>query len=131
MFNQYGDLDTTTAVSNKGETLKFIQAGVYSSKESMEESMKDFNYYIYTIKDKMYYSYIGITKSENNLKKLKDHFKQKGYDIYITDIYIDNIKFLETLDQYEKVLSETNDSKTIDAVCSQVLSKYEEIILND
>lgn len=131
MFNQYGNLESTTAISNKGETLKFIQVGVYSSKESMEEAMKDYNYYIYRIKDKMYYSYIGITKSEENLKKLKNHFKEKGIDIYVTDIYIDNIMFLETLDQYEKVLKETNDSKTIDAVCSQVLSKYEEIILND
>lgn len=131
MFSQYGNLETNTVASNNGETLKFIQAGVYSSKESMEESMKDFNYYIYKIKDKMYYSYIGITKSEENLKKLKNHFKEKGYDVYIADIYIDNIKFLETLDQYEKVLEETNDSKTIEAVCSQVLSKYEEIILND
>ena len=46
MFNQYGIEDTTAVVSSNGETLKFLQAGVYSSKESMEESMKNFNYYI-------------------------------------------------------------------------------------
>ena len=131
MFNQYGIEDTTAVVSSNGETLKFLQAGVYSSKESMEESMKGFNYYIYSVKDNMYYVYIGITKSEDNLDKLKKHFKEKGYDIYAADIYIDDVQFIETLDQYEKVLKETTDTKTIDAVCSQVLSKYEEQVLND
>ncbi len=131
MFSQYGKAENISNVGEtNGETLKFLQSGVYSSKKAMEDGMKNFNYYIYNIKDNMYYTYIGITKDEN-LEKLKKHFKEKGYDIYIVDIYVDNQQFIETLNQYEKVLKETTDSKTIDAVCSQVLSKYEEIVLND
>ena len=132
MFSQYGKAENLTAVgSTNGENLKFLQAGVYSSKESMEEGMKNFTYYIYSIKDNMYYTYIGITKEDKNLEKLKNHFKEKGYEIYVAEIYVDNPNFLTTLNQYETVLKETTDSKTIDAICSQVLSKYEEIVLND
>lgn len=130
MFKQYKNKEFLS-VSSTGETLFFLQSGVYSNKESMEKGMTKFSYYIYNKEKNMYYTYVGITKDEKNLEKLKGYFKKLGYDIYIKQVYISNIAFICVLNQYEIVLKETTDNKVIESICSQVLSKYEELILDD
>lgn len=130
MFSQYDDKQGLKLVSSMGDKLYFIQQGVYSSKESMEENTTNLAYYIYTVENDRYYVYIGIVKNEDNLEKLKEYFSSLGYNIYVKEFNINNDKFLIVLEQYETMLKETNDSKTIKAICSQVLSKYEELVIN-
>ena len=130
MFSQYDDKQGLKLVTSASEKVYFIQQGVYSSKESMEENTSNLTYYIYTIDNDRYYVYIGITKNEENLDKLKGYFDSLGYNIYVKEFYISSESFITVLDQYETMLSETNDSKTIGAICSQILSKYEELVIN-
>lgn len=129
MFSQYNK-DTDVAALT-GENLKFLQAGVFSSEESMKESLKKFPYYIYLKENNMYHAYVGIVKSEKNLKKLKDYFKSEGYDIYVREMFVSNIPFITVLDQYELLLEEAKESKIIRSICSQILSNYEELVSND
>jgi uncharacterized protein YneF (UPF0154 family) len=129
MLKQYRT--DTDVVSLTGENLYFLQTGVYSSIDSMKESMKNTPYYIYTKENNMYYSYIGITKNKKNLKTLQDFYKSIGYDIYIREIFISDVSFLTVLEQYDNLLLETTDTKVIRSIENQVLSKYEELIIND
>lgn len=129
MFNQYNK--DTDAVSISGETLYFLQAGVYSSEESMKEAMSNISYYIYTKENNMYYSYVGIVKDKKNLDKLKEYFKSEGYDIYVREIFVSNLSFITVLDQYEILLKETKDNKVIKSIENQILSKYEELVMVD
>ena len=133
MFNQYKKEKSmqTTPVVQLEETLYFLQQGVYSNIENMQKNLTDFEYYIYTENNGKYYVYIGITKSKENMEKLKGYFNQKGYDIYVKQISVKNTAFLEVLDQYEQLLKGTNDAKTIEAACTQILAKYEELVNND
>lgn len=130
MFSQYDDKQGLKLVTSASEKVYFIQQGVYSSKESMEENTSNLTYYIYTIDNDRYYVYIGITKNEENLDKLKGYFDSLGYNIYVKEFYISSESFITVLEQYETMLSETNDSKIIGAICSQILSKYEELVIN-
>ena len=93
--------------------------------------MSKFSYYIYTKENNMYYSYVGIVKKEKNLKKLKEFYKSEGYDIYVREIFISNISFITILNQYETLLEETSDNKIIKSIESQILSKYEELVMID
>ena len=129
MFNEY-DRKTST-VSLTGETLYFLQAGVFSNEEEMKKEMSNFSYYIYTKENNMYYSYIGIVKNKKNLEKLKEYFKSEGYDIYVRELFISNISFITVLDQYEMLLEQTTDTKIIKSICNQILSKYEELVMID
>ena len=129
MFKQYNL--KTDVVSVTGENLYFLQTGVYSSEESMKENMKNTSYYIYTKENNMYYTYIGITKNKKNLDKLKGYYKQAGYDIYVREIFISDVAFLTVLEQYDSLLKETTEDKIINSIENQVLSKYEELVLND
>lgn len=121
----------TDSVMLSGENVYFLQTGVFSNEESMKEAMKNTSYYIYTKENNMYYSYIGITKNKKNLEKLKGYYNKEGYDIYEREIFISNISFLTVLNQYDNLLKETDDNKIINSIENQVLSKYEELVLND
>ena len=130
-IDQYNKKENITTVFNNSTKLYFIQQGVYSSKESMETNMADFAYYIYNIKDNQYYTYIGITGDKENSEKLKGIFDELGYITYIKEVNVSNEGFIEVLRQYDNLLKKTTDKKIIKAICSQILSKYEELILND
>lgn len=129
VLNQYDFEGKIIPVINNSKTAYFIQQGVYSSKESMESNVSGFPYYIYMINNDKYYVYIGITFLEENLDKIKGYYKDKGYNTYVKEININNDKFITVLEQYDSLLKESSDSEVIGTVCSQVLNKYEELVL--
>ena len=131
VLNQYEFEGRIVPVAGRGRQAYFIQQGVYTSKENMEENMKSFPYYIYTLEDDKYHSYIGITFSNKNVDKIKGYYKDLGYDTYVKKISIDNTNFGTVLEQYDNLLEGSDESEVIGTVCSQVLNKYEELVLND
>ena len=131
MLNQYDGKEKVEPVFNTGEKVYFIQQGVYSSKESMETNVTDFAYYIYNIENDKYYVYIGATMDNKNITKLQGFYKDMGYDIYVKEVNITDEAFLQVLNQYDILLNKTTDKPTIKAICSQVLSKYEELVIGD
>lgn len=131
LFQQYQKEETNTIpVMEIEENLYFLQQGVYSNFDGMKQNLTDFEYYIYTEKDGKYYVYVAIIKSAENLEKLKGFFNQMGYDIYVKEIPVKSAAFIEVLNQYEQLLTGTEDEKTIKAACAQILAKYEELVLN-
>lgn len=131
VLNQYEFEGKIVSVSSKNKNAYFIQQGVYSSKESMEENVTDFPYYIYSIIDDKYYVYIGITFLEENLEKIKGYYEKKGYITYVKELSVDNEDFITVLEQYDSLLQGSDEEEIIGTVCSQVLSKYEELVLQN
>ena len=131
VLNQYEFEGRIISVAGKGRQAYFIQQGVYTSKESMEENTKSFPYYIYTFEEDKYHVYIGITFSDKNATKIKGYYKDLGYDTYVKEISINNNDFETVLEQYDNLLENSNESEVVGTVCSQVLNKYEELVLND
>ena len=131
LLNQYNDKEKIKPIFNEKEKVFFIQQGVYSTKDSMEKNTTSFKHYIYNMQDNKYYVFIGITKNSSNADKLKKYFKEVGHDTYIKEFEVNNKEFLEILGQYDLLLEKTNDPETIKTICNQVLSKYEELGLNN
>ena len=52
-------------------------------------------------------------------------------NIYMKRVNIDNSEFVTLLDQYDNLIKETDDKTTIFNAQKQVLSKYEELILQN
>ena len=84
LLKQYDDFKTIK-VSNTGENLYFIQYGVFSSLESLEENTINLQNYVYSKQDNLYYVYVGITKLEENAKKIVNHYKDLGYETIIKE----------------------------------------------
>lgn len=128
-INQY-DNYTGIKVSGIGTSLYFIQYGVFSSVDSMEKETIALENYVYNINENMYYVYVGITKSKENANKIVNHYKGLGYETIIKEYEVSNSNFLKQLTNYDSLLSSTNDKTVISSLVSQVLAKYEEVVIN-
>ena len=127
LISSYDNAEGIT-VSKNAETVYYIQRGVYSTKENMENNMTDFEHYIYNVENNMYYTYIGMSKNIKYYVEIKVFYKEKGYDTYIKEKITDNESFLTILGQYDELLSQTDEGDTISIICNQVLAKYEELV---
>lgn len=130
MFYQYDEKEEIQLVG-KEETIEnvyFLQQGVYSSEESMQKNTIDFQDYIYEVKDGKYYVYVGMTKLEENAEKIKEYYKTKGYVLYRKELSIKGTNFLNSLAEYDELLKNTEDEKTVLTICRQVLNQYKELV---
>lgn len=130
VLNQYEFEGRIVSVAGKGTQAYFIEQGVYTSKDEMEGNTKSFPYYIYTVGKDKYHVYIGITFSDKNVSKIKGYYKNLGYDTNVREISINNNDFTTVLEQYDNLLENSSEDEVIGTVCSQVLNKYEELVLN-
>ena len=94
----------------------------------MEKGTLSLVNYIYTIIDDKYYVYIGITRSSDNLIKLNNYFSSLGYKTITEEFVITSQEFLSELENYENILSNTDDSVVISSISSLILEKYEELV---
>lgn len=130
MFNQY-QKDELLPTSTSKNMVYFMQIGVYSSLDNMKENLKNIDTYIYEEKNGLYYAYVGMTKDSENLEKIEGYFKSLDYVIYRKEKTVSDAAFIEVLNQYDIMLKQTTDNKTIKAIMSQIISKYEELVLSD
>lgn len=130
LFQQYDRKEDLKVVGKTGisKDVYFLQIGVYSSKESMQQSVSKIPYYIYQIDNEKYHVYVGMSLKEENAKKLKDFFIANGYNIYVKKFKIANEAFITVLNQYDTMLEQATDTKSYSAICGQVLAKYEELV---
>ena len=128
-LKQYDDFEGIKVV-NKGDTLYFVQYGVFSSLESLEENTISLQNYVYNKQDNLYYVYVGITKLKENAEKIVNYYKNIGNETLIKEYGITNKSFLELLENYDTVLKNTNDETAIASIINQVLVKYEEVVIS-
>lgn len=128
-LKQYNDY-SGIKVSNIGNEIYFLEYGVYSTLDILEENTIDLQNYVYSENDNKYYVYVGITALEENANKILNHYKKLGNDVTIKKYSITNKNFLEQLKTYDEVLKNTKDDTAISSVISQVLNKYEEVVIS-
>lgn len=127
VFDQY---QAKEKVFQENNTAYFLQQGVYSTKESLEENTKDLEYKVSVLEDGKYYVYVGITKDLENAEKLKKMYEEMGYNIYQKELPISNYEFLNNLEQYDILLTSSNTTEEMKSVMKVVLASFEESVLN-
>ena len=113
---------------NEEKTYYFIQEGVYSSTSSMQENTKDLLVKTVDSKNDKQYVYLGITRDEKNVKKLKEIYENKGYQIYIKEQNLSNEEFYNNVTQFDILINSTNKESEILTIEEVVLANYEELI---
>lgn len=127
-FNQYKE--ETKDVMMEDNTIYLMQIGVYKNENNMKESSKNLKNYFYFTDEKGYHVIIGITKNKKNMQKIVDSYDILA-NIYMKRVKINNLEFNTLLDQYDKLIEQTTDKEIIINAQKQILSKYEELILNN
>jgi len=128
-LKQYDGL-STIAVVGKNNLMYFFEYGEFNSLEEMEIKTIDLENYIYKEDDGKFYVYVGITKSALNVEKIKSFFERKEYEIVVKNFTVSSSYFNDIIDNYDAIISSTNDDMVISSVLSQGLEKYEEVIID-
>ena len=92
--------ENTEDVFQEGELI-FLQQGVYTNKENMQENSKRIDPKIVVKEDDKYYVYVGITGKEENAKKLKELYEKMGGPIYQKKLNVSNLEFKNNLQQFD------------------------------
>ena len=120
--------DNLLGAFGEGKIYYFLQEGVYSNKDIMTENTKDLNIKLVNEENGKYYVYLGITRDEENVKKIKEIYNTKGYQLYIKEINISNEEFYNNVTQFDLLIKNTTKEEEILTIEEVVLANYEEII---
>ncbi len=122
IFNQYEE-----PVNIEFDKVIFIQQGVYSSYESMQENTKKLEHYTYEKIGDKYYVYVCFTKKNENVSIIKKYFDSLNYTTYAKEMNFKNEAFLNVLDQYDYLMGAVENVETIKNICKQIVTKYDEV----
>ncbi len=117
-----------TQTFKEGNTYYFLQEGVYTSKDIMEENSKNMNIKAIDFKNDKYYVYLGITKSKEIATKIKEIYEKDGYQLYIKEVNLANEEFYNNVTQFDLLIKNTEEKEEILKIEEVVLANYEEII---
>lgn len=133
LFSQYQIENVSLPVMNEieGEKVSFLQVGVYSNIDNMKKNLEGLENYIYVEEEGKYHAYIGITTNQKNIEKLKGFYQEKGYIIYVKEIFVRSNAFLEQLSKYDELLEKTEDKNAVQVIISNVLTSYKELVIDD
>ena len=120
--------DNLLGAFGEGKIYYFLQEGVYSNKDIMTENTKDLNIKLVNEENGKYYVYLGITRDEENVKKIKEIYNTKGYQLYIKEINLSNEEFYNNVTQFDLLIKNTTKEVEILTIEEVVLANYEEII---
>ena len=126
LFKQYKT--TSQSVFYETTPIYFLQQGVYTKKESMQENTKNLTDYIYSLEDGQYRVFVGITTSRENADKIKTIFNNKKIELYIKESTINETSFVEKLKQYDELIGATKDESVIMGILKQILGEYELVV---
>lgn len=129
-FDRYKNIDTMNVISYDKE-IYMLKYGTYDSLDDMSNKITNVDRYIYIEKDNKVTAYVGIAKNLENANKIKDIYSAKNIKVTVVKETIDNEEFIQNLNEYEKLLEASDDEKSLLIIEKQILSCYEEVVVND
>ncbi len=129
-FDRYENLDTQNVISYDNNVY-LLKYGTYSSLDEMSNKITDIDRYIYIEKNGIVTAYIGIAKTKENANKIKKIYDSKKIEVSIVKESIENDEFIQNLNEYEKLLSATEDENSLLIIEKQILSCYESVVVNN
>lgn len=129
IYRQY-EKENSLEVFNEEYTIYLLQYGVYKNKDSMLEAGNNITDYLYFEDKDGYHLIIGVTENKENTDKIRESFNITE-NIYTKEVKIKNNEFMESLRQYDNLVKNSNSNQEVVAAEKYVLSKYEELILNN
>lgn len=129
-FDRYENVDTRNVISYDKE-IYMLKYGAYDNLDDMSNKVTNVDRYIYIEKDNKVTAYVGIAKTYENANKIKDIYDAKNIKVTVVKETIDNEEFIQNLNEYEKLLEASDDEKSLLIIEKQILSCYEEVVVND
>ena len=127
-FDTYENIEVSKVI-NIDDNVYMLKYGIYKNVDEMFEQIIDIDRYIYTEEENKVTAYIAISTTKENINKIKTIYDEKGIITSIEKIKISNDEFIQNLNEYEKLLSATEDEQSLLIIQKQILSCYEELVI--
>ena len=85
--------------------------------------------YLVLKEDGMYNVYAGVTTKLDNASKIKKLYEDKNINSYIKPTVIDNVEFMNNLEQFDILLEEVDNGDNLISINDVIISRYQELIL--
>ena len=115
---------------NRNNTYYFLEEGVYSSKEMLQNNISKITQKVISENKNYYYVYIGITKNIDVATKIKELYEERGYKIKIKEKQLKNEEFSNNVSQFDILLKEATTFDEVLTIERIVLSNYDDLINN-
>ena len=110
------------------ETYYFLQEGVYSNRDILENNLTNISKAIIDYQNNQYYVYVGITKNEMIAKKIQEIYQKKGYQIVQKIKRFSSEEFYNNVTQFDLLIQSVSSDDEILTIEEVVLANYEEIL---
>ena len=129
IYKQY-EKEKLKELSSETSTVYLLQYGVYKDIDNMKTAGASIADYFYYKENDGYHIIIGITEKKDLANKIKNAYNIEN-NIYIKEKKIDNNEFIESLRQYDNLITSSDSDIAITNAEKQILSKYEELVLKN
>ena len=119
VYSEYVDDVEDRLSSSK---IYLIENGSYLTYENMREENNG-NNYVYYRDDDGYKTVVGITKNYDNVDKIQSLYSDK---VNVEEYYISNDMVTDKQDEYDLMLSSTDDMYEVREVVDNILNLYRE-----
>lgn len=109
---------------NEGEKVYLVKLASYDSLEKLENSKS----LLVLSNDNVYNLYAGITKQKDNANKIISYYKDSYKDIKIETLYVNDLKFLTELKEYDKLVSIVTKKDDLISIEAIILENYKEVL---
>lgn len=122
IFNKY---DTNSINTFKeGEKVYMILLGTYNNMNDIKNAYENIDNFLIIENNNNYFLYSGITKNNDTAKRINKYYKNSE----IKEEYINNEKFLNILDEYDKITLIASSDKDLIGIETIVISNYKEMV---
>ena len=129
-FDFYDDVDTKNVISYDNYVY-LLRYGKYDNFDDMKDKVTDVARYIYIEKEGKITAYVALSKTKESINKIKKVYDDKNIKLDIVKEQINNEEFIQNINEYEKLLSATEDEKSLLIIEKQILSCYESVVMTD
>ena len=129
-FDKYENVEVQNVI-NINDGVYMLKYGTYDDVDEMFERVTDVERYVYIQGEDKVRAYVGIFASKKNAAKVKKIYDDKKIKTSIEKVNIYNDEFIQNLNEYEKLLSAADDENSLLIIEKQILSCYEELVVED
>lgn len=119
----YGIYDKKLTQDIRGEKIYLIQAGAYSTYDSMVNNTSLNHYIYYEDTDGLYKSIIGLTENYDNIEKIKSTYTE---DVIISEYYSKDEELNKKIKEYDQKIKSSASTEEVKTIVLEMLSLYKD-----
>lgn len=119
----YGIYDKDLKEEFQGEKIYLIQAGAYSTYDSMVSNTSLNHYIYYEDSDGLFKSIIGITEDYQNVEKIKNTYSG---EVIISEYYSKDVELNQKIKEYDQKIQNSSNMEEVKQIVLEMLTLYKD-----